>query len=720
MTKANVSRKKYAVLTLIYLMFLAYSFLMYFNQGFWLYEEESTVYGLIQRIVIFTLIFAVTFFVIFWLERERLQKGISFTDALIDRRYIICGLYFVLFCALGLHGFSVNFWSEYVSSDLNLLTLLFGFDKGIQSDVWAVGIPQIINQIENGFPLFNTDMMTQGGNTVLSGLPALELTIIGQPHYWGCFFGSWVGLAWLFWFKKFALLLGGYEVIRFLTKGNRKLAMLGSAVITLSPLMNWWFGHTVTVVIIYGQWCVAAAVLYLESGENIKRKILFAGIGCISAIGFVLGWYPALQVPFGYLMIILVICACIYYRKQRGYLFKKADLLILGITVLVIAIVLGRFIWISRESVTELLSTAFPGRRVSTGGTYPQVYIFYYILQILFPFLTVYTGNVCEASSVMPFIPLVYIAGIIMLIWAVKNKKFKGNGMLIALLVYSAFLISWLFVQYSEIFAKVTMFSYVTESRCVWVIAITSVYIGMICLDKVIKNHIFTKVSALAVAAVSTAVLAFFVWKNADMSYFGSYAKYGLILIIIFLLCFAAFGFFYLAGFKKVTAAALLIVSAICAISVTPLEQGTGSLENSGLSELIHEIDAEDPDALWMAEGDCKYGNFVYAQGVKTFNATNQYMDSEKWTAIDPTGENEDIYNRYAQVEVTLTDGETYLELISDDIIGLYLNPDDLETLGVDYFVTANVLEENDAYSEYFVLAGVDEESGMRVYEVRG
>jgi len=78
----------------------------------------------------------------------------------------------------------------------------------------------------------------------------------------------------------------------------------------------------------------------------------------------------------------------------------------------------------------------------------------------------------------------------------------------------------------------------------------------------------------------------------------------------------------------------------------------------------------------------------LVAQGLRAFNATNNYPDYGKWKVIDADGQWEEIYNRYAQVSVQLTDQQTNIELLSPDHIKVTLNVQKLLDLGIDYVVS--------------------------------
>ena len=76
--------------------------------------------------------------------------------------------------------------------------------------------------------------------------------------------------------------------------------------------------------------------------------------------------------------------------------------------------------------------------------------------------------------------------------------------------------------------------------------------------------------------------------------------------------------------------------------------------------------------------------------GKRCYNSTTVYPNPEKWAVLDPTGEYEDVYNRFCHVATELCQEATSFELIQTDYIKLNLSFSDLRTLNIEYLITAN------------------------------
>ena len=85
------------------------------------------------------------------------------------------------------------------------------------------------------------------------------------------------------------------------------------------------------------------------------------------------------------------------------------------------------------------------------------------------------------------------------------------------------------------------------------------------------------------------------------------------------------------------------------------------------------------------------------AAGAHTITSVNTYPDFEEWEKIDPDHKFEDVYNRYAHMNVNLSANESSkFERVPgrEDIISLTLNVNDLEKLNVTYIGSEQDLSE--------------------------
>ena len=151
-----------------------------------------------------------------------------------------------------------------------------------------------------------------------------------------------------------------------------------------------------------------------------------------------------------------------------------------------------------------------------------------------------------------------------------------------------------------------------------------------------------------------------------------------------------------LMGVEKVASCFVIGIMCVAGLTVNPLNRGISPIINHPISGAISSVSEEDPEGRWIVtEENSILGNFLNANGAKAVNATNFYPDMERWRILDPEGRYEDAWNRYSNQMLYLTDEPTYVELIQDDLICIYLNPTDLQKLGVRYILSRNDQEDH-------------------------
>ena len=101
-------------------------------------------------------------------------------------------------------------------------------------------------------------------------------------------------------------------------------------------------------------------------------------------------------------------------------------------------------------------------------------------------------------------------------------------------------------------------------------------------------------------------------------------------------------------------------------------------------------------------------------EGARTVNCTNVYPCIERWKELDDGVDDSDIYNRYAHIMITYDESteDDYI-LVQPDVINVYVNYEELQSLNVDYIFTINDFSED---SDRFRL--VNQVDGFYIYEV--
>ena len=95
--------------------------------------------------------------------------------------------------------------------------------------------------------------------------------------------------------------------------------------------------------------------------------------------------------------------------------------------------------------------------------------------------------------------------------------------------------------------------------------------------------------------------------------------------------------------------------------------KGFSGIYEKPLSKELQKYREKDEEALWVNIGAFTNANYLGANGLKVINSTNLYPNLKLWHRIDEDREYEDIYNRYAHIEMNLTNNETTFELVQPD-----------------------------------------------------
>lgn len=632
--------------------------------------------------LLFSLFIALCFVVLCYLIYvyiARVKRGRSFLDALIDNRYLIAASLLLFALVFSLNGYSLSCWDQYVNATYGN-NIILGENRMITSDTWALSTPLIFNQVENGFPALNNDIMTHGAEAMLMGLPVADIYMIAKPFQWGfLLFGKSVGLAWSYYFKLFALLLSSYEICSYFIKSNKRIALLFALIITFAPALQWWFAQGIVDTVVSFQICLAALIVFIKYNNSNLYKAFAAVAMLVGGSSFVLALYPGLQVPLGYLFLILGITMIVQNRKSIR--FRKLDAALLIGVVALVGVVCVRFYLMTSDGIELLGKTVFPGARMVTGGEYNPNELFYTFYQWLLPERMAAFSNNCEISFFVLFIPMIFF------VFPLYLHKTKARGYLV-LFLYTLFLISWLFIKYPAMFAKYTLFSNVSEHRLDIVIGLITVYLAAIAAEAFIEGKIVVKnLSAVVNATISAALcVAASLMLDAGSYLSVGFKKYGLLFIAMGIVWVSTYTF--CRWNKKWFSVIALCVIFFAGVRVNPVCYGTGPIFQEALASKIETIEEHDSDAIWAVNGGFPYVNYLTAFGVRSINALNSYPDMAKWSVIDPVGTYEDCYNRFAHVSIQMTDAPSVMSNGTADTILLQLNAVDADKLGVKYILS--------------------------------
>ena len=602
-------------------------------------------------------------------------------------RYYIAITIFILCVFFEVSGSSIGAWNDFVKTNVTEDGVIFGKSRGIRSDEWAVLTPMSFSQKFDGFKYFSN--LVRGGSTdvfIVYGLPTLNLMEIFRPFQIGyLFLGLAKGLS-FFWCGRFiALFLVSFELGMIITNKNKLLSLVQAILVTLSPMIQWWFAvNGVAEIFIFGQLAVILLYKYMNT-DSLKKRILYLLGLIICAGGYILVFYPAWQIPMIYVFLGLAVWTIISNIKNCK--INRKDIISIIVAILIFAVCMVYVLVNSIDTIKAVMGTVYPGARMETGGNVQNSFT-QYVMNIFLPTKDIgLNTNSCEEATMFTLFPMgIIIASIIFL----KDKK-KDLG-LICLLIPYMFLGIWCIWGFPEIIAKLTLMSNSQAPRSVIALGFLEILILIRGLS-IIKEPI-KRIPSILISIITTVWIVGLAERNNPL-YITKKMTIAMGIMCVYLFYFILR---YKAKYAKyLFTAGITFVMIMTGATVNPIRSSTDVIYDSEIIKEVQKIN-EKEQGKWIVESlGFPYGNYLLMAGAATINSTNTYPDIEKWHKLDEEAKYEDIYNRYAHIIMSLKGSEdeyeNKFELVHPDTFLVNVNLQDLQDLDVKYIFTVNDLE---------------------------
>ncbi|EMB65934.1 DUF7657 domain-containing protein [Streptococcus mutans] len=657
---------------------------------------------------------------------------------IIDYRYLIAIIAFIIGVSLNLHGSSISNWNNYGVREMHDGTLsstknhfgsdetvdimanlknwislkprkdgtIAGVPRMVRTDEWLVQTPYFISQAETGNKVKNPNYGLSGQNMIVSyNAPVKDISSIGKPFDWGfLLLGISRGLSWYWCFKVIALLLLAFEFSMILTNKNQWLSLVGSFWITFTPAIQWWFMQHLGDVVFYSLLSMVSIYHYFQAKSK-KQKFLFATLLTSSLIGFPLVLYPAFQVPFAYVIAVFFIIQLISTWKEKK--LKKFDWLMMLAVVVFTSLIVGITIFKSWDALKATLNTVYPGSRVSTGGEYSLFSISDFFLSFVLPFKIPKFSNQVELATGFHFIFVILFS----LPFVIKREKIKENLFGIFLTFYSLLLMFFAIIGVPKLLAKLTLFSFVISSRAWQAASIIGVFASIWFTAYLWRERIKDKRKKLYLSLIAFSLIGLLTIFALQQSNFVGYmgTKYILMYVLFYTLLIITVVWHR----QKMFMGIMMSMVIIGGMTVNPLVQGTNVIEDKKISLKIKSLVKKDKDARWVSEGFLY--NFPQMFGAKSINGVRFYPDEALMKALDPTNKMENYWNRYSHTQIDLTEDVTSMTNESPDNLIVHLNVSALKNLKVKYIITNRSLEQ--LFGSHFQkIYGADKDGNMIYY----
>lgn len=649
----------------------------------------------------------------------------NFKKYLHKYRWAIGGAVIVLGTLCKIHGSSIGRMAELMQGIDT--SLLFGQNRAIRTDEYVAFTEMALSQVKSGFGWFSdiwgyspSDMFLIYGQPVMNPVTILRPFSIGY-----IILGAERGLA-FYWISRIVVgLLVSYEFGRIVTKDDRALSFVYSILVIFAPVVQWWFSTNEFVemliagqcalIIIYHYIRVGKASLQIateptiaktsESSQVIvshdrtgkskgskahggvtnrsktaviifKKAALALGLaycGCVYALSL----YPAWMVPLAF--VFAAGAAAIIIENRKDIKIKPIDPVIWIIALAAAAGCMAYIFSISGDTIRTIMNTAYPGKRSYDGGPLINFSeIFRGWTSYIWSFTD--TKNPCEEVCFISFFPL----GIILSIIAVFKKKIKDIW-IILLGAVNALLIIYSVIPLPAFIGKITLLGKSHYSRIIVIVGFLNLLI-MIRALYVLKGEDLKKYRILFVASCAVSCVI-------SMLNFSEKPTMAVSIIVLFmagLLGYLVSGINRI-GIKAAFVAYCGVLALLGGISVNPISRGLGTVFNEPQIEAIERINSES-EGIWMGVGSYMFSNIPTIVGADTASALDTYPDAELWNKIGLAKE-EESWNRYAHKVIEVGD-RTELICDQDDLVTLYITPQDLDKLGIRYLFSIRDLND--------------------------
>lgn len=620
---------------------------------------------------------------------------------LFEKRVWIAIALFVFCVANKFNGSSINQYDSHIQQGegSEYVQTVFGTSRSIRSDEWLVSVPRSLSAEYTGYGKMNDIVRaTETTNLSASGL-YLNYSALAKPADWGYYlFGSEYGLSFVWSFRMIFGFLFSFELCLILSGRKKLISLLGGAMIWFSSYNMWW--STVTWLIA-GQ--AAIVFFYYFIREKNRGKRLFFGIGiALSAANFVVDLYPAWQVPAGYVFLALLIWIFMdnfsYIKEYRG-----KDWLLAGGCIAFMISVIVSYLYNYMDYMTAIMNTVYPGGRTYYGGFYMHK-LFGYVAASLAPF--VQYDNPSELGcffGLFPFSAVLFVYAMV---------KQRGKNLLMWLMAVPAVIMSlYCLFPLPHLLAKATLLTFSMPKRVVDVLGYLNVLMLVVALSWFKEQKKFSIKTGVLLAGLSTGSVALYALKYCQ----NKTTMVFVLLVAVLTFCAEVWMVSDVKEIKstgsKAAVTVFLIVSGLC---VNPLMCGLDAIYSKPVAKEVSQIVSENPDAKWIALDSIITPDYLIACGARTYNSTNYVPNMDFWKKLDPSGAQDEVYNRYAHICIELTEKQTSMELVAKDYIRLSLSYDDLSKLDIDYILGVTEMEN----AEENGLNEIYSEKGMYIYKV--
>jgi hypothetical protein len=630
-------------------------------------------------------------------------------------KWALCLIAFAAAVTLKFNGSSIGEWSRELNESAKPNGLLLFSPQHARQDEWTLWTPAALSQARQtpSFPTANYSLGA-GRSPLLLSLPVAYYTTVFRPQLWGFFlFDFERGFSFFWCTKQLALLLACAWMLRKIGIQSRVVVCLGTLWIFFSAYVQWWFSTPAMLPEMIASWaiCIGCVVVFFQSDHWWKIALAVAGF-VFCGINFLLCLYPPYEIPLLLLGLALLFGSVAECAHTSTALRYQRGALLLGASILIIALLLIPFWWEMHSTFDLVRQTFYPGSRRSNGGDLS----FFKLFSGLFGFFqtekttpSIYP-NICEASNFFPLWPAAVIG---MAIY--RREKIRVSFLAVAVVILLSFLLLYCLLPMPRWLLNGTLLSFATESRALLAIGLANIILCCVFFDRW-SNFRLARIGAIALVTLFCLAIASIWWwaKSRSPEIFPDPRQLALALSLSALI----FAVFFLKPKFALWLLALLMIASNSWIN--PVMRGLAPLTDSEAFKTIEKLHADDPLAKWAVYHDYILGGVVLATGAPVLNAYKIVPDLDFMHRLDPTRAGEWVYNRYAYIACEFPQNNSFVaSLLNADLYSLSLPPNLplLREIGCRYILSSE--QWPDADDSGFFLVRRLSQSNIWIYQRR-
>ena len=558
----------------------------------------------------------------------------------------------VVLVVLGVSGSSTGVWWQSFGQGADP-DLLAGTPRGIRSDEWLVQSSWIVSQSQQGFPAVNGTLPGGMDATIQNDLPSWDWSSLFRPHVLGfLLLPLEQGMAVRWWLPMTFLLVAAYAFVVVVAPRRPLTAAALVSALALSPMIQWWFLPTTILPVAWAFAVLTAVVVLLRTRRRVVRWGAAAAAGYLSVTVAMSIYIPYLVPPAVVVVGVTLGLLVAELRSPRRLRDVLRALLPLVAAAIGAVVVLGAWVATRLGTVEAVLGTVYPGQRVERTGTQGELG-----LSALFsgPFQRALQGDVTgifapnASESSAPLLLSLFL--VVPAVWSIVRSRRSARGLdwpLVAAVVLVGVFLAFLFVPGWDAVAHLLFLDRTTAARSKLAFDVLNVVFVALLARRRDEDGDRSPwpVALLAGALASAAVLA--IWwqlRGEESPVLGTSGAWRLVAVLLVVAVVAVSRRWLLVG-----TASFLAASFVVGAAVNPVYRGVFDLTETDAGRQVQEIRRDDPDAAWVGVGSYVPTALLVESGVEAYNGVQTYPPEEMWDEIDPDGDEEQIWNRLANV----------------------------------------------------------------------